>query len=54
MRTWSPARFLVMVFFAALIVGVPASAQNGKPTGKLKITVSPKQAYVFVDGNAIR
>ena len=54
MRTWSPARVLGMAFFAALIVGVPASAQNGKPTGKLKITVIPKQAYVFVDGNAIR
>jgi hypothetical protein len=54
MRTWSPARVLGMAFLAALIVGVPASAQNGKSTGKLKITVSPKQAYVFVDGSAIR
>jgi OmpA family protein/PEGA domain-containing protein len=32
----------------------PASAQSGQATGKLKIHVSPKQAYVFVDGKAIR
>jgi hypothetical protein len=54
MRTWSPAWLFAAAFFTALIVGLPASAQSNKPTGKLKITVSPKQAYVFVDGNAIR
>lgn len=54
MRTWSPTRVFVTAFFAVLIVGLPASAQTNKSTGKLKITVSPKQAYVFVDGNAIR
>lgn len=40
---------------AFLAVGaVPASAQSAQATGKLKIHVSPKQAYVFVDGKAIR
>ena len=29
-------------------------AQSGQATGKLKVHVSPKQAYVFVDGKAIR
>lgn len=32
--------------------GLAASAQDSKP-GKLKIVVSPKQAYTFVDGQAI-
>ena len=40
--------FLAMV--VALMSAAPAFAQNGK----LKIKVSPKQAYVFVDGNAVR
>jgi hypothetical protein len=31
-----------------------ASAQSASETGKLKIHVVPKQAYVFVDGRAIR
>jgi hypothetical protein len=38
---------IVSVFFA-----VAASAQSAKP-GKLRIVVSPKQAYTFVDGQAI-
>jgi len=37
---------------AALFFSLAALAQNPKP-GKLKITVSPKQAYTFVDGQAI-
>lgn len=32
----------------------PALAQSSEDTGKLKIDVEPKQAYVFVDGKAIR
>ena len=40
--------FLAMV--VALTFAAPAFAQNGK----LKIKVSPKQAYVFVDGNAVK
>ncbi len=43
--------FLLVVLFAW--VALPASAQ-GNNDGKLKIHVSPKQAYVFVDGKAIR
>ena len=43
------------LFFAVAFVGVaPASAQTSAQNGKLKIHVSPKQAYVFVDGKAIR
>ena len=38
---------VAMVFFAGA-----AFAQDAKP-GKLKITVSPKQAYTFVDGKAM-
>lgn len=36
----------------AVLFGVAALAQDAKP-GKLKILVSPKQAYTFVDGQAI-
>ena len=32
----------------------PAFAQSGQANGKVKVHVSPKQAYVFVDGKAIR
>jgi hypothetical protein len=39
---------------AALIWVAPISAQNNSQTGKVRITVSPKQSYVFVDGKAIR
>ncbi|HEV2288541.1 MAG TPA: OmpA family protein [Candidatus Acidoferrales bacterium] len=39
-----------LVMLLALISAVPAFAQDGK----LKIKVSPNQAYIFVDGNAIR
>ncbi|HYL86786.1 MAG TPA: OmpA family protein [Candidatus Angelobacter sp.] len=48
--------FSIAVFFcAALMVGAaPTLAQSSTDTGKLKIHVSPKQAYVFVDGKAIR
>ena len=34
------------------LLTVAAFAQDAKP-GKLKITVSPKQAYTFIDGKAI-
>jgi len=37
---------------AAALFSVGAFAQNPKP-GKLKVLVSPKQAYTFVDGQAI-
>ena len=32
----------------------PAFSQSPKESGKLKVHVEPKQAYVFVDGKAIR
>jgi hypothetical protein len=39
---------------AFLFCVVPSFAQSSSETGKLKIHVDPKQAYVFVDGKAIR
>lgn len=50
MRTKSLALVPFLAMVVALMSAAPAFAQNGK----LKIKVSPKQAYVFVDGNAIR
>jgi hypothetical protein len=47
----------VKVFpLAALILAwmIPVQARSSDDTGKLKIHVEPKQAYVFVDGKAIR
>jgi peptidoglycan-associated lipoprotein len=49
-----PLRF-PLVAAALLALGTaPVFAQSGPANGKLKIHVSPKQAYVFVDGKAIR
>jgi hypothetical protein len=46
---------LLLAAVALLALGsVPAFAQTSQATGKLKVHVSPKQAYVFVDGKAIR
>ncbi len=50
MRTKSLALAPFLAMVVTLTLSAPAFAQNGK----LKIKVSPKQAYVFVDGNAIR
>ncbi len=41
-----------LVVGATFLAGSVALAQNPKP-GKLKMSVSPKQAYTFVDGKAI-
>jgi hypothetical protein len=41
-----------LVVVATVLAGSVAFAQNPKP-GKLKMSVSPKQAYTFVDGKAI-
>jgi hypothetical protein len=48
--------FVIATLFSALsyLCAVPAFAQSSQETGKLKIHVEPKQAYVFVDGKAIR
>ncbi len=47
---------VVATLFSALsyLCVVPAFAQSSQEMGKLKIHVDPKQAYVFVDGKAIR
>jgi hypothetical protein len=47
-------RFASFVFLLVLFAALPAFAQSNGETGTLKIHVSPKQAYVFVDGKAIR
>jgi hypothetical protein len=52
-RTRYFERVIVFGFLAGLMGVVPAFAQSGAQMGKLKIHVSPKQAYVFVDGKAI-
>ena len=46
---------VLLMFCAAFFFCVaPSFAQSSSETGKLKIHVVPKQAYVFVDGKAIR
>jgi hypothetical protein len=44
---------LLACFLVLSLATLSAATDSGK-TGKLKIHVSPKQAYVFVDGSAIR
>src|SRR6202158_1286010 len=44
----------LLLSVASLLCMAPVFAQSSEETGKLKIHVNPKQAYVFVDGNAIR
>jgi hypothetical protein len=46
------AHFASLIFVAFLLATLPVCAQSNE--GNLKIHVSPKQAYVFVDGKAIR
>jgi OmpA family/PEGA domain len=47
--------YLFLPLAAACLLGAGiASAQSSSETGRLKIHVVPKQAYVFVDGKAIR
>jgi hypothetical protein len=45
-------RTFSLVLAATVLLGSVAFAQNAKP-GKLKISVTPKQAYTFVDDKAI-
>src|SRR5271169_879069 len=42
-------RFVISLAFLVLFSGIPSFAQDGK----LVIHVTPKQAYLFVDGRAI-
>ena len=51
-NTWPLLTSLLLT--AGLLCAAGAVAQSSVETGKLKIHVSPKQAYVFVDGKAIR
>src|ERR1700722_18226758 len=44
--------YLLFLVIAIALGATAGFAQSGN--GKLKVTVVPKQAYVFVDGNAIR
>ncbi|MGC2329414.1 MAG: OmpA family protein [Candidatus Sulfotelmatobacter sp.] len=46
--------FALLIAITFSLVALPAFAQSNESAGKLKIHVSPKQAYVFVDGKAIR
>lgn len=45
---------MLALSFLALVWLSPAIAQSSQDTAKLKIHVEPKQAYIFVDGKAIR
>jgi OmpA family/PEGA domain len=49
-----PFSRLTLSLAVACLFTAPAFAQSSAETGKLKIHVDPKQAYVFVDGKAIR
>jgi hypothetical protein len=51
MRT-SPVAIVSAAVGIAVMLGASAFAQE-KKSGKLKVTVSPKQAYTFVDGKAM-
>lgn len=52
MKSFSFTLFVLSVLVLLWIN--PALAQSSQDSGKLKIHVEPKQAYVFVDGRAIR
>ena len=54
MQTRPVTLITFLVFGLALLYAAPLSAQSTNQDGKLHIHVSPKQAYVFVDGKAIR
>jgi len=47
-------RSTALILFGVLLCALPTLGQKMVEDGKLKIHVSPKQAYVFVDGKAIR
>jgi OmpA family/PEGA domain len=54
LRTNSVILVLGFAILALLLSVTPAMARSNKDIGSVKIQVSPRQAYVFVDGNAIR
>ena len=44
-----------LVYLFTLVIAIALGATTGfAQDGKLKMHVTPKQAYVFVDGNAMR
>jgi hypothetical protein len=45
---------LAFLSAGCLFCAAPAFSQSSQESGKLKVHVHPKQAYVFVDGKAIR
>jgi OmpA family/PEGA domain len=53
MATTRSTIFMLAAFVTLSLANLFAASGGGN-TGKLKIHVSPKQAYVFVDGSAIR
>jgi len=54
MRIKSTNLCLIALSASGLLWLSPALAQSSQDTARLKIHVNPKQAYVFVDGKAIR
>jgi OmpA family protein/PEGA domain-containing protein len=54
MRTRAFVSVALFLSVGSLWCVAPAFAQSSEGTGKLKVHVNPKQAYVFVDGKAIR
>ena len=54
MRTRPSASVVLFLSALSFWYVVPAFAQSSEETGRLKVHVEPKQAYVFVDGKAIR
>ena len=52
--TKSLTRIFGLATLAFLLSAGNAFAQSDQATGTLKVHVDPKQAYLFVDGNAIR
>jgi hypothetical protein len=43
-----------LLLVGSLVCLTPAFGQSSQETGKLQVHVKPKQAYVFIDGKAIR
>jgi hypothetical protein len=54
MLEYPPTRKFSVLSLTVLLAAASAFAQGPGQTGKLKLHVSPKQAYLFVDGNAVR
>jgi hypothetical protein len=54
MRTKTLVAVALFLSVGALLCVAPAFAASSEDAGKLKVHVQPKQAYLFVDGKAIR